>query len=84
MSSKRQKATSATPTREGKLTPRGLRAWHAFKGNKMNVGDPASSSKEVSANKCKSEEAEKYRRAGSQMDRSTRETGNDGGGKDPG
>jgi hypothetical protein len=50
----------------------------------MNVGDPASSSKEVSANKCKSEEAEKYRRAGSQMDRSTRETGNDGGGKDPG
>jgi hypothetical protein len=59
MSSKRQKATSAILTREGKLTPRGLRARHAFKGNKVNVGDPGGSSKEVLADKRKSKEAEK-------------------------
>ena len=59
MFSKRQKATSAIPTREGKLTPRGLRARHARKGNKTNVGDPDSPSKEVLTDKCESEEAEK-------------------------
>lgn len=59
MFSKRQKATSAIPTREGKLTPRGLRARHAHKGNKVNVGDPVSPSKEVLVDKCESEETEK-------------------------
>ena len=86
MSSKRQKATSAIPSREGRLTPRGLRARHAFKGNKVNVGDPGSSSKEVLADKRKSKEAEKKRGerpTGSQRDHSTSETSNDGGGKDP-
>jgi hypothetical protein len=39
--------------------PRGQRARHAIKGNKVNVGDPNGSSKEVLSNECKSEELEK-------------------------
>lgn len=41
------------------MAPRGLRARHVVKGNKVNVGDPDSSSKEVSVDKCKSKEIEK-------------------------
>lgn len=46
------------------MAPRGRRAWHVIKGNKVNVGDPTDSSEEsfffceVSANKHKSEAAE--------------------------
>jgi hypothetical protein len=40
------------------MASRGPRTRHAFKGNKMNVGDPNGSSKEVLANKYKSEKAE--------------------------
>ena len=41
------------------MAPRGLRARHVIKGNKVNVGDPDSSSTEVSVDKCKSKETEK-------------------------
>jgi len=37
---------------------RSPRAWHVTKVNKMNVGDPDSSSSEVSSNECKSKELE--------------------------
>ena len=41
------------------MTPRGLRARHATKGNKANVGDPKGSSKEVLGNERKNEKPEK-------------------------
>ena len=62
------------------MAPRGQRAGHVIKGNKANVGDPNGSSKEVSADKNKIEK-EKWP-IGSQIDHSTDETSNDGGGKD--
>jgi len=40
------------------MTPRGLRARHATKGNKVNVGDPNGPLKEVSGNEHKSEKPE--------------------------
>jgi hypothetical protein len=62
------------------VTPRGRRARHAIKGNKVNVGDPNGSSKEVSTDKNKIEKGK--RPLGSQIDHSTCEASNDGGGKD--
>ena len=40
------------------MAPRGQRTWHAIKGNKVNVGDPNDSSKEVSTDKNKIEKDE--------------------------
>lgn len=40
------------------MAPRGQRAWHAIKGNKVNVGDPKGSSKEVLTDKNNIEEVE--------------------------
>ena len=65
------------------MAPRGLRARHVVKGNKVNVGDPDSSSTEVSVNKCKSKEIEKTVRKsdGSQYSERGKATYT---GKDPG
>ena len=46
------------PTRKVWMAPRGLRTWHAIEGNKVNVGDPNGSSKEVSTDKNKIEKDE--------------------------
>ena len=54
-----QKAIPSKPKKkEGMEAPRGLRARHAIKGNKANVGDPIGSSQGVSTDKYKSEEVE--------------------------
>jgi len=69
------------PIRKAWGAPRGQRARHVIEGNKVNVGDPNGSSKEVSTDKNKIEEDEMV--VGSQMDHSTDEASNDGRGKDP-
>ncbi len=35
------------------MAPRGRRAWHVIKGNRVNVGDPNGSSREVLVNEYK-------------------------------
>ena len=64
------------------MAPRSQRTWHVIKGNKVNVGGPNGSPRGVLTNKYKSEEVKTT--IGSQMNRSTDEASNDGGGKDSG
>jgi len=40
------------------MAPRGLRAWHAIKGDKANVGDPKGPPRGVLINEYKNEEIE--------------------------
>lgn len=58
MSSELEGNTVQTKSRVGMEAPRGLRARHVIKGNKVNVGDPISSSQGVSTDKYKSKEVE--------------------------